>query len=164
MIVRSGNGPLPQTTSLAVKPPPNIARADIGVGREDLQRRWKKPGLDGDVIEQATGAKLAKIGIASAEDVSVAAAAPRARKRFDLQVADRMNRGGASQRLGADLRKTDEAVVGVGAGDRALWLAGTTLQNSCFAVSRLEAHETEMVLLAVTTRCLPCHITDSQFH
>src|SRR5260370_21661054 len=37
---------------------------------------WKKPGLGtADVIEKATGAKLGEIGVASAEDVSAAAAA-----------------------------------------------------------------------------------------
>jgi benzaldehyde dehydrogenase (NAD) len=37
---------------------------------------WKKPGLGtADVTEKATGAKLGGIGIASAEDVSAAAAA-----------------------------------------------------------------------------------------
>ena len=39
---------------------------------------WKKPGRGTvDVIEKATGAKLGEIGIASAEDVAVAAAAAR---------------------------------------------------------------------------------------
>jgi benzaldehyde dehydrogenase (NAD) len=39
---------------------------------------WKKPGLGtADVTEKATGAKLGGIGIASAEDVSAAAAAAR---------------------------------------------------------------------------------------
>jgi benzaldehyde dehydrogenase (NAD) len=39
---------------------------------------WKKPGLGtADVIEKATGAKLGETGIASAEDVSAAAAAAR---------------------------------------------------------------------------------------
>src|ERR1700676_118726 len=39
---------------------------------------WKKPGLGtADVIEKATGAKLGEAGIASAEDVSEAAAAAR---------------------------------------------------------------------------------------
>jgi benzaldehyde dehydrogenase (NAD) len=39
---------------------------------------WKKPGLGtADVIEKATGAKLGEAGIASAEDVSAAAAAAR---------------------------------------------------------------------------------------
>src|SRR6202051_2131232 len=39
---------------------------------------WKKPGLGTtDVIEKATGAKLGETGIASAEDVSAAAAAAR---------------------------------------------------------------------------------------
>src|SRR5260370_14837004 len=39
---------------------------------------WKKPGLGtADVIEKATGAKLAEIGIASADDISAAAATAR---------------------------------------------------------------------------------------
>ena len=39
---------------------------------------WKKPGLGtADVIEKATGAKLGEVGVASAEDVSAAAAAAR---------------------------------------------------------------------------------------
>jgi benzaldehyde dehydrogenase (NAD) len=39
---------------------------------------WKKPGLGtADVTEKATGAKLGEIGIASAEDVSAAAATAR---------------------------------------------------------------------------------------
>ena len=39
---------------------------------------WKKPGLGtADVIEKATGAKLGEAGIASAEDISAAAAAAR---------------------------------------------------------------------------------------
>jgi benzaldehyde dehydrogenase (NAD) len=39
---------------------------------------WKKPGLGtADVLEKATGAKLGETGIASAEDVSAAAAAAR---------------------------------------------------------------------------------------
>jgi benzaldehyde dehydrogenase (NAD) len=39
---------------------------------------WQKPGLGtADVIEKATGAKLGEIGVASAEDVSVAAAGAR---------------------------------------------------------------------------------------
>ena len=39
---------------------------------------WKKPGLGtADVIEKATGAKLGEIGVASAADVSAAAAAAR---------------------------------------------------------------------------------------
>jgi benzaldehyde dehydrogenase (NAD) len=39
---------------------------------------WQKPGLGpADVIEKATGAKLGEIGVASAEDVSAAAAAAR---------------------------------------------------------------------------------------
>jgi benzaldehyde dehydrogenase (NAD) len=43
---------------------------------------WKKPGLGtADVIEKATGAKLAVIGVASAEDVSAAAAAARKAQR-----------------------------------------------------------------------------------
>jgi benzaldehyde dehydrogenase (NAD) len=39
---------------------------------------WKKPGLGtADVTEKATGAKLGEIGLASAEDVSAAAATAR---------------------------------------------------------------------------------------
>lgn len=40
--------------------------------------RWKAPGLGvAEVIEKATGAKLGKTGIASAEDVGAAASAAR---------------------------------------------------------------------------------------
>ncbi|MDB5609397.1 MAG: benzaldehyde dehydrogenase [Bradyrhizobium sp.] len=48
---------------------------------------WKKPGLGTtDVIEKATGAKLGEAGIASAEDVSAAAAAAReAQKKWAKQ-------------------------------------------------------------------------------
>src|SRR5260221_13699028 len=39
---------------------------------------WKRPGLGtADVTEKATGAKIGEIGIASAEDVSAAAATAR---------------------------------------------------------------------------------------
>ena len=46
---------------------------------------WKKPDLGtADVIEKATGAKLGEVGVASAEDVSAAAAAARkAQKEWD---------------------------------------------------------------------------------
>jgi benzaldehyde dehydrogenase (NAD) len=49
---------------------------------------WKKPGLGtADVIEKATGAKLGEIGIASPEDISVAAAAARQGQREWAKVA-----------------------------------------------------------------------------
>jgi len=49
---------------------------------------WKKPGLGtADVIEKATGAKLGEIGIASPEDISVAAAAARQGQREWANVA-----------------------------------------------------------------------------
>jgi benzaldehyde dehydrogenase (NAD) len=49
---------------------------------------WRKPGLgSADVVEKATGAKIAEIGIASPEDVSAAAATAREAQKEWAKVA-----------------------------------------------------------------------------
>src|SRR5258708_31045485 len=71
---------------------------------------WKRPGLGtADVTEKATGAKIGEIGIASAEDVSAAAATAR-RGQKDWAKGAGSKRGDLLRGVSRLLRAHSEAI------------------------------------------------------